>query len=68
MRRTFRGINLELACAVRRINALLDRIPDDEQPDLSGESWHSLERELERACGVGDHEAALRAICIGRRH
>ena len=62
MRRTLTGINFELAAAVRPVNAALDRIPEDRRPGLSGESWHSLERELDRACGVGDREAAMRAI------
>lgn len=53
MRRTLTGINFELAAAVRRVNAALDRIPEDRRPGLSGESWHSLEREPDRACGVG---------------
>ncbi len=62
MRRTLTGINFELAAAVRRVNVIRDRIPAVEQPDLAGESWRRLEAELDRASGVGDREAALRAI------
>ena len=62
MRRTMTGVNLELAAAVRRVNALLDRIAEDRHPDVFGESWRALEAELDCACGAGDREGTLAAI------
>lgn len=67
MRRTMTGINLELAAAVRRINTIHDRIPADDQPDLAGESWRTLEAELDRAAGVGDRAVPQVMITVAAR-
>lgn len=61
MRRSLPGVNYELAAAVRRVNAARSRLPEP-LPDVTGERWHELEREVDRLCGAGDREGALRAI------
>ena len=53
MRRTLKGVNAELAAAVRRCNVIHRQIPPGQRPDLSGESWRELEAELDRAWGAG---------------
>ena len=62
MRRTLPGLNADLAVAVRRVNAAYHALPEHLRPDLNGSSWAEMEREVDRACGAGDREAALQAI------
>jgi len=62
VRRALPGVNAELAAAVRRVNATYSQIPESCRPDIAGERWANLERELDRACGAHDHDAAGLAI------
>lgn len=68
MNRTLPGVNYELASAVRRVNALYETVPEDLAPDVTGERWKYLEREIDEACGRGDREAALLAIRRWEEH
>ena len=68
MRRTLPGIAAALSEAVRRVNVLYDRVPEPDRPDVTGEAWHDLEREVDMACGAGDCYAALLAIARWEHH
>lgn len=68
MRRTLPGINAEIAAAVARVTAAYDRVPVDRRPDVSGERWHRLEAEVDRACGAGDLDQARTAIRVWELH
>jgi len=68
MRRSMPGINAELAVAVRRVNVISEAIPESHRPDMAGERWARLEDEIDRACGVGDRDAALAAIQRWEQH
>jgi DNA-binding FadR family transcriptional regulator len=66
--RALPGINTELAAAVRRVNALYTRIPEQRRPDVNAERWQELEHEIDRACKAGDPDRALRAIAAWEDH
>ncbi len=68
MRRTLPDVNFELAAAVRRVNALYRKVPDEHRPDATGERWDALEAELDARCGAGDRAGALRAIADWEQH
>jgi hypothetical protein len=62
MRRTLPGLNADLALAVRRVGAAAETLPEHLRPDFDGSSFDAMEREVDRACGAGDREAAMQAI------
>jgi hypothetical protein len=62
------GINGELAAAVRRVNAVYSRIPEDDRPDVTGQAWSQLEANLDRSCAAGDYYEARGAIEAWERH
>lgn len=68
MRRRLRGIELELSAAFRRLGALYAEIPEPYRPDVCGERWAELEREIDCACAAGDYDGALRAIQRWEQH
>lgn len=66
MRRRLAGVDAELAAAVDRVAAAYHRLPEP-RPDIAGERFHRLEAEVDRLCGAGDREAALRSITTWER-
>lgn len=68
MRRTLPGLNYALALAVRRVNVLHEQVPEPLRPDVTGERWQALEREIDTRCGAGDREGALLAITRWETH
>jgi hypothetical protein len=62
------SVNAELAAAVRRVNALYVRVPEDRWPDVNAERWARLEARIDSALRLGQRTAALRAIEDWERH
>lgn len=66
MRRRLAGVDAELASAVDRVVAVYARCPEP-RPDICGERFHLLEAEVDRLCGAGDRDAALKSIATWER-
>lgn len=62
MRRTNPTVACALSQAVDTARALYNQIPEARRPDITGESFQALEREIDARCGAGDEEGALLAI------
>jgi hypothetical protein len=62
------GIGSALALAIRRTNARYHALPPDRRPDVIGETWSRLERNIDAACSAGDAELALQAIRDWEEH
>jgi hypothetical protein len=62
------GIRLELAAAVRRVNAAYARVPEDSWPLVDDERWRTLEAEIDAAIGSEDRARALAAIEAWESH
>ena len=60
------GIDAELSAAVRRVADVYVRCPEP-RPDVCGQRFHDLERQVDRACAGTDSAAALRAIEVWER-
>ncbi len=62
------SINFHLAAAIRRVNSAYYRLPEDRRPDVTGERWTALEREIDEAAEFGDRDRALKAIADWQGH
>jgi hypothetical protein len=54
------GIGVELAAAIRTVNAAYLALPEEERPDVV--EWGEVEDQVDAACASGDRESALAAI------
>lgn len=68
MRRTNPRISVALSEAFAKVARLYAQIPEPYRPDVNGERWLELEREIDVRCGAGDIDGALLAIERWREH
>jgi hypothetical protein len=61
------GVRSELAAAVRAVNAAYARCSEP-KPDVIGQTWSELEREVDGAIKDGDRDRALAAIADWEAH
>lgn len=68
MRRTSPRVSVALSEAFRQVARLYEQIPEPYRPDVNGERWLELEREIDTRCGAGDTDGALLAIERWQEH